>query len=104
MKFLGKYNSLIALLKAFPDEETCVRHFEKLRWPSGIVCPLCGSARQIYRVKRGHGYKCADCRKPLSVRKGTIFERKPFTASNMVCRNLASHESPQGHPQHTACP
>ena len=74
MQFLGKYNSLIALLKAFPDEETCVRHLEKLRWPSGIVCPLCGSARQIYRVKRGHGYKCADCRKPFSVRKGTIFE------------------------------
>ena len=74
MQNLANYNSLIALLKAFPNEETCVRHLEKLRWPTGIVCPLCGSARQIYRVKRGHGYKCVDCRKPFSVRKGTIFE------------------------------
>lgn len=74
MPNLSNYNSLIALLKAFPNEETCVRHLEKLRWPNGIVCPLCGSTRQIYRVKRGHGYKCADCRKPFSVRKGTIFE------------------------------
>ncbi len=74
MQSLGKYNSLLALLKAFPNEQTCVKHLEKLRWPSGIVCPLCGSARLIYRVKRSHGYKCADCRKPFSVRKGTIFE------------------------------
>lgn len=74
MQNLSKYNSLLDLLKAFPNEETCVRHLEKLRWPNGIVCPLCGSTRQIYRVERGHTFKCADCRKSFSVRKGTIFE------------------------------
>lgn len=74
MQSLAKYNSLIALLKAFPNEETCVRHLEMLRWPEGIVCPLCGSTRKVYRIKRGHAYKCADCQKQFSVRKGTIFE------------------------------
>lgn len=72
--FLSKYNSLIALLKAFPTEEVCVRHLEGLRWPKGIVCPLCGSTRKVYHIKRSHGYKCADCKKQFSVRKGTIFE------------------------------
>src|SRR5256885_1187371 len=74
MQSLAKYNSLIALLKAFPNEETCVRHLEWLRWPEGIVCPLCGSTRKIYRVARDYGYKCSDCKKTFSVRKGTIFE------------------------------
>ena len=68
------YNSLMSLLEAFPDEETCISHLEQLRWPSGIVCPCCGSTRKIYQVKRSHIYKCADCRKQFSVRKGTIFE------------------------------
>ena len=69
-----RHDSLMSLLKEFPDEETCVRHLEGLRWPTGIVCPCCGSTRQIYHVKRNFIYKCADCRKEFSVRKGTIFE------------------------------
>jgi len=75
------YKSLYDLLKAFPDEESCVQHLEKLRWPNGVVCPLCGSNRKIYRVERSSGYKCGDCKKQFSVRKGTIFEesRLPLT-------------------------
>ena len=45
-----KYDSLLELIKAFPDEETCVKHLENLRWPKGIVCPCCGSTRKIYKV------------------------------------------------------
>ena len=51
-----------------------MKHLEKTRWPTGIVCPHCGSARKIYHVKRSQGYKCADCKSGFSVRKGTIFE------------------------------
>lgn len=92
-KTTANYNSLIALLKAFPDEAACVRHLEQLRWSAGIVCPICGSTRKIYRVKRGHGYKCSDCRNDFSVRKGTIFEesrlplQKWFAASWLVTNN-----------------
>jgi transposase-like protein len=68
------YKSLLDLMKAFPDEETCVKHLEQLRWSAGIVCPLCGSTRKFYPVTRGNLYKCADCEKSFSVRKGTIFE------------------------------
>ena len=62
------------MLEAFPDEASCIRHLEGLRWPHGIICPLCGASRKIYRLKRGMTYKCADCNKGFSVRKGTIFE------------------------------
>ena len=85
-----EYKSLYRMMQAFPDEESCIAHIEKLRWPKGIICPLCGSSRQIYRVSRDKGYKCSDCRKLFSVRKGTIFEesrlplRKWFAASWLI--------------------
>lgn len=92
-KTTANHNSLLTLLKAFPDEASCVSHLESLRWPTGIVCPLCGSTRKIYRVKRASNYKCADCRNMFSVRKGTIFEesrlplQKWFAASWLVTNN-----------------
>lgn len=85
-----KYNSLLAMMESFPDEESCILHLEALRWPMGIVCPCCGSTRKIYRVKRNHIYKCADCGNQFSVRKNTIFEesrlplRKWFAAAWLV--------------------
>jgi len=93
MRTLGQCNSLLAVLTTFATEERCVQHLEKLRWPNGIVCPLCGSTRKVYRVERGFTYKCGDCRKGFSVRKGTIFEesRLPlklwFAASWLITTN-----------------
>jgi len=93
MKRTNEYKSLYDLMQAFADENACIEHLEKLRWPSGIVCPCCGSTRKIYRVSRGSGYKCADCKNIFSVRKGTIFEesrlplRKWFAASWLVTTN-----------------
>lgn len=71
---MKKYDNLISLLEAFPDEKSCIQHLEQLRWPKGIVCPCCGSSRKIYKVTRDHIYKCSDCNLQFSVRKGTIFE------------------------------
>lgn len=88
-----EYNSLYQLMETFPTEEACVLHLERLRWPGGFECPLCQSARQPYRLRKKLKYKCADCRKEFSVRKGTIFEesrlplRKWFAAAWL----MASH-------------
>lgn len=87
------YKSLYDMMRAFPTEDSCIMHLERLRWPKGIICPCCGSSRKIYRVSRGSIYKCSDCRKPFSVRKGTIFEesrlplRKWFAAAWLVTSN-----------------
>lgn len=84
------YNSLIEVLDAFPDEGACVAHLEQLRWPHGVVCPWCASTRKFYRITRGSRYRCCDCRREFSVRKGTIFEesrlplRKWFAAAWLV--------------------
>lgn len=87
------YKNLVDLIKSFPDEASCVRHLESLRWPKGIVCPLCGSTRKIHKLTRGHIYKCSDCEKTFSVRKGTIFEesrlplQKWFAAFFLITSN-----------------
>ena len=70
----SKFDSLYQLLEAFPDEASCIQHLEQLRWPRGLICPLCGAMRKFYRLKRDMKYKCADCNKTFSVRKRTIFE------------------------------
>ena len=87
------YKSLYEMLEAFPDEESCVRHLEKLRWPDGIICPLCHSNRKFFRMKRRHVYKCADCRKEFSIRKGTIFEesRLPLRKWFVAAWLMAAH-------------
>jgi len=96
-----KYDSLVAVLKAFPDEESCIKHLEELRWPMGIVCPCCGSTRKIYHVARKHIYKCADCNKQFSVRKNTIFEesrlplQKWFLAAWLITANRKGIASTQ---------
>ena len=88
-----EYNSLYQMMETFPTEEACVLHLERLRWPDGVECPLCQSEKQPYRLKKKLKYKCADCRKEFSVRKGTIFEesrlplRKWFAAAWL----MASH-------------
>lgn len=90
---MKKYKSLVDLMEVFSDEDTCIKHLEGLRWPKGVICPCCGSSRKIYGVARNNTYKCADCRKQFSVRKGTIFEesrlplRKWYAASWLVTSN-----------------
>lgn len=70
---MKKKKGLLQMMDNFPSEKACVSHLEKMRWPKGIICPCCGSARKAYHVSRSEGYKCAECRKTFSVRKGTIF-------------------------------
>jgi transposase-like protein len=87
------YNSILQVIKEFSTEEKCIKHLEKLRWPKGIICPCCGSNRKVYSIERSNNYKCADCKKQFSVRKGTIFEesrlplQKWFVASWLVTSN-----------------
>jgi transposase-like protein len=58
----------------FPTEEACLSFLEALRWPSGWVCPSCGSAQAPYRASRTR-LMCRDCRHQSTVTAGTIFEK-----------------------------
>ena len=60
------------------DEEAAIKFVEERVWPTGPVCPHCGSVERIGRLQgkstRLGVLKCYACRKPFSVKVGTIFE------------------------------
>ena len=62
----------------FHNEEAAYRFIEARIWPSGAVCPHCGGVERIGKMggnsTRIGVYKCYDCRKPFTVKVGTIFE------------------------------
>ena len=70
----NEYNSIMDLLDRFPDEATCIEHLAAIRWPDGPVCPHCGSARWFSRIARHRLWRCGECKRDFSVRKGTVFE------------------------------
>jgi transposase-like protein len=57
----------------FPDDASCLAFLERLRWPTGFVCPVCGSVR-AWRTATAR-WMCADCGRQTSVTAGTIFHR-----------------------------
>lgn len=64
--------------KHFHDEEAAYAYVEKRVWPDGPVCPHCGGVDRISKMggksTRIGTYKCYQCRKPFTVKIGTIFE------------------------------
>jgi transposase-like protein len=64
--------------KCFHDEAAAYAWVEKLLWPEGPICPHCGGVDRISKMQgkstRIGTYKCYQCRKPFTVKVGTIFE------------------------------
>lgn len=62
----------------FHDEDAAYAWVEARVWPNGPVCPHCGSVERISKMQgkstRRGTYKCYACRKPFTVKIGTIFE------------------------------
>ena len=62
----------------YHDEDAAFAYVEKAVWPEGPVCPHCGGVERISKMEgkstRKGLYKCYQCRKPFTVRMGTIFE------------------------------
>ena len=64
----------------FKTEEGAFAYVEAHLWPTGAVCPHCGNCDEA-RIRKMAGKttrmglrKCNECRKPFTVRMGTIFE------------------------------
>lgn len=63
----------------FASEETAIAYVESRLWPDGSVCPHCGVIGEATRSKgkttRPGLWNCRACRKPFTVKVGTIFEK-----------------------------
>jgi transposase-like protein len=64
--------------KHFHNEEAAYAFVEARLWPNGPICPHCGGFDRISKMggksTRIGAYKCYQCRKPFTVKVGTIFE------------------------------
>ena len=76
----------------FLNEESAFAYVESRLWPAGPVCPHCGNA-DAKRIRKMEGKttrlglrKCNECRKPFTVRQGTIF-------SPRTCRCICGSKS-----------
>jgi transposase-like protein len=64
--------------KILQDETAAYAWVEARVWPNGPVCPHCGGVDRISKMggksTRIGAYKCYQCRKPFTVKVGTVFE------------------------------
>ncbi len=60
--------SVPELFRLFPDEDTCYRWLERVRWNDKPVCPHCGGVENITRpASKPHTYWHRDCRSNFTV-------------------------------------
>jgi transposase-like protein len=76
-------NSVLSA-ERFHNEEAAFEYVEAHLWPNGPTCPHCGNAdaakigRLQGKTTRAGLRKCYACRKPFTVRMGSIFEDSHF--------------------------
>ena len=66
-----EFESLEAIILAFPDEESCMRHLEQLRW-NGFVSSPFDPLSKVYKCA-GDRYRCRNTGKYFNAKTGTLF-------------------------------
>jgi len=67
------FNTILELLQAFPDEQTCIDHLEALRWPNGAVVSPFEPSSKVYNCA-GNRYRCKETGKYFNVKTGALFD------------------------------
>jgi len=65
-------NTVLDLIKIFPDEQSCIDHLEQLRWNGIVVSPF-DSESKVY-VCKNNRYRCKNTGKYFNVKTATIFD------------------------------
>jgi len=66
------FNSILDLVKAFPDEASCISHLENLRWDGNVISPFDENSK-VYKCA-GNKYRCKNTGKYFNVRTNTLFD------------------------------
>jgi len=75
--------SLLDFQRKFPSEFACAAYIEKVRWPDGFRCPLCGIFDDPQRIAtRSRIIRCRHCLNDVALTAGTIMHatRTPLQA------------------------
>jgi transposase-like protein len=66
------FKSIIELLNAFPDEQTCINHLTELRWNGNVISPF-DSTSKVY-ICKDNKFRCKNTGKYFNVRTATLFD------------------------------
>ena len=66
------FKSLFELVNAFPTEQSCIDHLEKIRWNGNVVSPY-DETSVVYKCSNNR-YRCKNTHKTFNVKTGTLFE------------------------------
>lgn len=97
---MRKPNTLLEVVREYADEAVAHNAMRDRRWPDGVACPYCGSAKVGYietgstkpNKKSSTGFKttmrrywkCNECAKQFTCKTGTIFEESPLGFSRWL--------------------
>jgi transposase-like protein len=72
--------TLLDAVAYFSNADNALVFMTEMRWPNGVICPYCKSARNSFLSSR-RIWKCMEkeCRKQFSVKVGTAFEDSPIS-------------------------
>lgn len=89
---MEKKNEYIRFIDVFPDEESCIKYFEEIRWEGSPVSPFDPSSK-VYKCRNGK-YKCNNTGRYFDVKTGTPFAntKLPFRYWMYAIFLLLSHK------------
>lgn len=70
----SKFN-LTEFFARFPDNDSCLEEIKNLRWPDGILCPICKKITKFYKVTGRMAYACEYGGTTVYPLAGTILEK-----------------------------
>ena len=89
-----KYKSLsiFEFQERFPDDQSCMDHLEKLKWPDGFKCERCDNVKWC-KGKKSYSRQRVKCKYQASPTSGTLFHKVKFPllkAFYIMCYMCAS--------------
>lgn len=87
--FTTEFKTMLDLIKAFPDEQSCINHLEKILWHNGVVSPFDPTSK-VYKCKDNR-YRCKNTGKYFNVKTNSMFDntkielQKWFLAIWFIC-------------------
>lgn len=66
------FNSILEIIRTFPDDQSCIDHLEAIRWNGNVVSPFDATSK-VYDCK-GNKYKCKETGKYFNVKTNTLFD------------------------------
>ena len=68
-----EFNTILELLQAFPDEQSCIDHLTALRWEDGLVISPFDAESKVYKCANNR-YRCKNTGKYFNVKTSTLFD------------------------------